>query len=75
MARRDSGTDVREIFRRVWRVFHVKLGVRLSGSLPRVISMTRFCKSLGDTPGILLACPNVLGCRSCSRSRASYASE
>ena len=52
-------------------MFHVKLAVCSSGSLRRVSSIRRFCKSLGDTPGILLAWPRVRGCSRCSRSRAS----
>jgi hypothetical protein len=58
-----------------WRLmFHVKLAAS-SLDLRRVSSISRFCRSLGETPGILLACPKVLGRSACSLSRASYAKD
>ncbi len=57
-------------------LFHVKhLFAHGFANFKRVTSMTRLWMSLGEMPGILLACPKVLGRSTCSFSRASCARE
>ena len=51
-------------------VFHVKQR-RQTGCRLRINSATRFCRSLGETPGILAACPRDAGRIRSSFSRAS----
>ena len=51
------------------QVFHVKRPYTIWRLLSS--SATRFCRSLGDTPGIRLACPNVVGRILASFSRPS----
>ena len=54
----------------VHEAFHVKQR-RQAGCRLRISSATRFCKSLGETPGILAACPRDVGRIRSSFSRAS----
>ena len=52
-----------------WRAFHVKQGSEWRRHFAS--SMSRFWRSLGETPGILPACANVAGLMAVSFSRDS----